>query len=42
MITPLMPKPVVRWMKLAPMLSKNMERTMIPINPNNSQNLAQN
>jgi hypothetical protein len=23
------PKPVVRWMKLAPMLSRNMERTML-------------
>jgi hypothetical protein len=23
------PKPVVRWMKLAPMLSKNRERTML-------------
>ena len=34
--------PMVRWMKLAPMLSRNMESTMLPINPNNSQNLAQN
>jgi hypothetical protein len=23
------PKPVVRWMKLAPMLRRNMERTML-------------
>ena len=23
------PKPVVRWMKLAPMLSRNMEMTML-------------
>ena len=23
------PKPVVRWMKLAPMLSSNMERTIL-------------
>ena len=23
------PKPVVRWMKLAPMLSRNIERTML-------------
>ena len=23
------PKPVVRWMKLAPMLSRNMERTIL-------------
>jgi hypothetical protein len=25
------PKPVVRWMKLAPMLSKKIERTMLLI-----------
>ena len=25
------PKPVVRWMKLAPMLSRNMESTMLLI-----------